>query len=48
LGTPAAAGIALYRTEDEDTLPKDAPAVRRLVKQLNSTAERIQMDMARV
>jgi DNA-binding IclR family transcriptional regulator len=47
LGTPAAAGIALYRSEDEETLPKDAKAVRRLVKQLNSTAERILMDMAR-
>lgn len=48
LGIPAVAGIALYRSEEEEALPKDAPTVRRLVKQLNSTAERILMDMARV
>ena len=48
LGAPAVAGIALYRSEDEPTLPKGAAAVRRLVRQLNSTAERILMDMARV
>lgn len=48
LGKPAVAGIALYRSEDEDTLPGDTKAVRKLVGQLNSAAERILMDMARV
>ena len=48
LGKPAVAGIALYRSEDQETLPKDAKSVRKLVSQLNSTAERILKDMARV
>lgn len=48
LGKPAVAGIALYRSEDQETLPDDAKAVRKMVRQLNSAAERILMDMARV
>jgi len=48
LGKPAVAGIALYRSEDEETLPRDAKAVQKLVNQLKNTAEHILMDMARV
>jgi DNA-binding IclR family transcriptional regulator len=48
LGKPAVAGIALYRSEDEETLPKEAKAVRKLVNLLKNTAEQILMDMARV
>jgi DNA-binding IclR family transcriptional regulator len=48
LGQPAVAGIALYRSEDEEELPQDKRSVGRVVKQLNDTAERILLDMARV
>jgi DNA-binding IclR family transcriptional regulator len=48
LGQPAVAGIALYRSEDEEELPKDKKAVRNMVEQLHSTAERILLDMARM
>lgn len=47
LGQPAVAGIALYRSEDQEELPKDSESVRDMVEQLNSTAERILLDMAR-
>ena len=48
LGDPAVAGIALYHAEDEDELSQEPETVQKMVKQLESTANRILLDMARL